>query len=81
VIQWFVAGDKFSLTCQQIRPSILVSILSNSGQLILDVRSITHDAGTDNAETTSTDPKGTYIKALLTSDPVVRGRGHVLTHF
>ena len=38
------------------------------------------DAGTDNAVATFTDPIVTYMKALLTCDPVSRGRGHVQSH-
>ena len=45
------------------------------------MRSVAHGAGTANALTTSNVPKGTYVKLLVTSDPVVRGRGHVQTHY
>ena len=55
--------------------------MSKSDKLVLDVRSITHDAGTDNAKATLTDPTETYMKALVTSDPVYRSRGHVQSHF
>ena len=50
-------------------------------QSILDVRSITHDAVTDSAEATFTDPMGTNTKTSVKSDLVVRGRGHVHSHF
>ena len=60
---------------------IVGSILSKSGQLILDVRSITNDAVTDNAEATFTEPMVSYMKALVTRDPVVRGRGDVQSFF
>ena len=55
--------------------------MSKCGQLIFDERPITHDAVTENAEATFTDPIITYLKALVTSDPVFRGRGHVQPHF
>ena len=56
-------------------------ISSIIGQLILDVRSISHDAGTDNDSATFADPKVTYIKVLVTSDQLFRGREHVKSHF
>ena len=56
-------------------PSYVGSVLPQNGQLILDVRSIMHDAGINNAEATFADPMDIYMKALVTSDPVVRGRG------
>ena len=56
-------------------------ILSKSGQLILDAMLITHDGGTDNAEATFTDPRDTYVKELVTSDPVFRCSGRVRSHF
>ena len=37
--------------------------------------------GTDGNQATSADPKDAYMKALVTTDLVVRGRGHVQTHF
>ena len=49
--------------------------------MIIVVRSITHDVGNDNAEAKFTDPMDTCLKALVTSDPVLRGRGHVQSHF
>ena len=55
--------------------------MSKSGQLIHDVRPISHDAGTDTAEATLTGPMGIYTKALVTADPVVQGRGCVQWHF
>ena len=51
------------------------------GQLILDVRLVTLDAGSDNAKATFTDSMDTYMKALVTSDPVFHGRVHVQPHF
>ena len=80
-------GDKWSSVSWQGARSVALlseseplsigSILSKIGQLILDVRSITHDAVTDNADATFTDQMGTYKKALVISDLVFRGRGHV----
>ena len=55
--------------------------MSKSDKLVLDVRSITHDAGTDNNKAMFTDPMETNIKALVTSDPVFRSRGHFQSHF
>ena len=57
------------------------SIMSKSGQLILDERSITHDAVTDNAEDMFTDPMVTYMNVMGISYPVFQGRGHVQKHF
>ena len=54
--------------------------ISKSGQLILDVWSTTHDAGTDNAQATFIDPMYIFIKALVTSDPVFHRRGRVQWH-
>ena len=65
-----MAGGAFSGTSQRIRPLILGSIMSKSCQLNLGVRSISHDTGTDNAVASFTDPMGTYMKVLRTSDPV-----------
>ena len=82
VIQWFVVGGTFSHTSQRIRPLIFGSILSKSGQLILvDVRSIAHDAVTDISEATDIDLMFTLMTALVTNDSVSRGRGHVQSHF
>ena len=39
-----------------------------------------YDAGTDNAEATFINPKVTYMKALLTCDPVFLGRELVHSH-
>ena len=81
MILCLMAADEFGFTSQRNRPLIFGPILSKSGQLILDVRSITQDGGTDNAEATFTVPRDTYVKAIVTSDPVFRGSGHVRSHF
>ena len=55
--------------------------MSKSGQLIHDVRLFIRDAGTDNAKAAFTGPMGTYMKALVTADLVVQGRGCVQWYF
>ena len=76
-----MVGGAFSLTSKKIRPSIFGSNKSKSGRLILDVRSIVHDSGTDNAAATFTGPKVIFIKALMTVDSVFGGVGRVRAHF
>ena len=55
--------------------------MSKIDELILDVRSFTHDTGTDNNKVTFAEPMETYMKALVKSDLVFRCRGHVQMHF
>ena len=73
--------DTISRTALQIRPAIFGSNLTKIDQSILGVWSVMHDAGTNNAESTITDPIDTHMKELVTSDPVAHGRGRVLLHF
>ena len=55
--------------------------MPQSGQLILDVGPITHEAGSENAKALITDPWGTYVHALVTSDSVDHSRRLVPKHF
>ena len=46
----------------------------------MDVRSVTHDTVHDNANAKSTDPRGNYTEAVVTSKTKVEDRGHVQSH-
>ena len=59
---------------------ILWTILTKTGHLALDVRSVTHATGPNSAGDVPGDPRGTYVKALKASETVLQGRGHVQSH-
>ena len=70
----------------RVQPQFSANPITDCGSIspkmvIPDVSSTTHDAGTDNAEATFTDPMDTYINTLVTSDEVVHGRRHVQSFF
>ena len=51
--------------------------MTKTSHLALDVRSVTLGTGPDSAGDVPTDPKGTYVKALKASKPVLQHREHV----